>query len=90
MSLYLAAYDIAADRRRRSVARTLRGYGQRIQESVFEVWLDPGEVAELRLRVAADLEVEDSFELVPIDERGARRRFRWQREIEPWDPVLFR
>lgn len=90
MSLYLAAYDIASDRRRRNVARTLRAYGQPVQKSVFELWLTPEEVEEVRLRVGMHLGLNDAFELVPIDEHGPRRRYRWQREFEPWVPVLYR
>lgn len=43
MELYLVAYDIPSDRRRQRVANWLQDYGQRVQFSVFEVWLPQGE-----------------------------------------------
>lgn len=44
--LVVIAYDIADDRRRAEVAGRLLGWGERVQESVFECWLN---AAELRL-----------------------------------------
>lgn len=38
---YLVAYDICDDKRLRRVAKTLAGFGYRIQYSVFECCLDP-------------------------------------------------
>lgn len=46
--LVVIAYDIEDDRRRRRVARVLEGYGERVQESVFECWLDVAAMADLR------------------------------------------
>ena len=34
--MYVVSYDISSDRLRNKVARTLEGYGTRIQYSVFE------------------------------------------------------
>ena len=34
--MYVVSYDIASDRRRNKIAKTLEGYGTRIQYSVFE------------------------------------------------------
>ncbi len=36
---YVVVYDIPDDRRRNQVARTLEGYGERVQYSVFECLL---------------------------------------------------
>lgn len=38
--LYLICYDMANDKRRRRVVRELESFGIRVQESVFECWLD--------------------------------------------------
>lgn len=38
--LYLFCYDIAHNKRRYRLARALEGLGLRVQESVFECWLD--------------------------------------------------
>lgn len=39
--LYVFCFDIAHDRRRYAVSRALEAIGLRVQESVFECWLDP-------------------------------------------------
>ena len=52
MSRYLAAYDISDDGQRTRVAVVLQRFGVRLQRSVYEVWLDPDEIAQLRRLVA--------------------------------------
>lgn len=39
MNCFLVTYDIPHDGRRLKVATALEGYGQRVQYSVFEVWV---------------------------------------------------
>jgi CRISPR-associated protein Cas2 len=87
MALYLIVYDVSSHRRRRKVAALLAGYGQRVQESVFEARLDPDDAAELRARLGTILARDDRLELVPVDERG-QRRVRWLLPIEPPAPVI--
>jgi CRISPR-associated protein Cas2 len=48
--LIVVCYDIAHDRRRYRLQKLLRGYGHRVQKSVFECHLEPRQVAELRRR----------------------------------------
>jgi len=48
MSLYLAAYDVAVDNRRKQVATFLRRYGPRLQDSVFELRLGPDDLVDVR------------------------------------------
>ena len=38
--LHIVCYDIANDRRRRRVVCELEAFGVRVQESVFECWID--------------------------------------------------
>lgn len=45
---YLVSYDICDDKRLRRVAKTLEGYGERLQYSLFECPLDRQRCAELR------------------------------------------
>lgn len=45
---YLVAYDISQDRRRDRVAKTLEGYGDRVQYSVFAVDVRPARLVRLR------------------------------------------
>ncbi len=40
MTRFVVCYDIADDRRRRKIAELLDAYGDRIQESVFELPVD--------------------------------------------------
>jgi len=49
--LYVIAYDIADNRRRTQVAHYLEGYGERVQLSVFEAWLDERELQKVRKRL---------------------------------------
>lgn len=50
--LYVVSYDIADDARRGRVHAALRNFGTRVQYSVFECDLAPGQVEELQGRVA--------------------------------------
>ncbi|MES2791601.1 MAG: CRISPR-associated endonuclease Cas2 [Planctomycetota bacterium] len=87
MSAYLAAYDVGDDFRRNRVARVLGHYGHRVQLSVFLIWLEPLDLPEFRRRVGQVLSETDSFDVFPIDQRGNRSQWRWQRRISEYDPV---
>lgn len=50
--LVVIAYDIEDDRRRNRVAKTLEGYGDRVQESVFECWLEARQLGEVKAALA--------------------------------------
>lgn len=77
MSQYIASYDITVDRARGRVADVLLQYGDRIQESVFELCLDEGDMLELMLLVGAQLSTNDRFDLIPIDVHAGRKRLSW-------------
>lgn len=47
----VVSYDIADDRRRTKVMKTLAGYGRRVQYSVFECEVRPAQVRELQGRL---------------------------------------
>jgi CRISPR-associated protein Cas2 len=79
MSRYAVCYDIAHDGRRGQVARILLPYGHRLQRSVFELWLDPEDLPELRRRVGPLLAKTDHFDIFPIDSRRPEARISWQR-----------
>jgi len=51
--IYIIAYDIADNKRRLRVAKTLESWGYRIQESVFQLRLDTAALARVRSRLAA-------------------------------------
>jgi CRISPR-associated protein Cas2 len=88
MSLYVVAYDISHDGQRERVARALLEFGRRVQKSVFEVWLEPHTIPLFRRRIGPLLAREDRFDVFPIDERGKRRRFSWQRPPHAYAPVM--
>ncbi|QOV21124.1 CRISPR-associated endonuclease Cas2 [Anabaenopsis elenkinii] len=67
MFLYVIAYDIPEDKRRKKVADLLEGYGQRVQYSVFECQLNTQKYQDLqrRLRKIIKLE-EDNIRFYPL------------------------
>ena len=53
MTLIVVTYDVNTEttegrRRLRRVAKTCQNYGQRVQKSVFECWVDPVQWVKLR------------------------------------------
>ncbi|MDX9954945.1 MAG: CRISPR-associated endonuclease Cas2 [Anaerolineae bacterium] len=46
-SCYLISYDIPDDKRRSKIAHLLEGYGERVQYSVFEIWVTDKELEKL-------------------------------------------
>lgn len=65
-SLYVISYDISDDRTRTRTAHLLEEYGQRVQYSVFEVWLHERELVKLRTRLAKTVEQEGSVRIYPL------------------------
>lgn len=47
----VVAYDIVDDNRRAKVSSTLKNFGQRVQKSVFECYLDKEQMARMRQEV---------------------------------------
>jgi len=73
---YLVAYDIREDRRLRTVATCMEGYGDRIQYSVFICDLSDEEAVTMR----GDIEVrirqsEDSVMIIDLGKAGDSGRF---------------
>jgi CRISPR-associated protein Cas2 len=63
MMLVVVAYDVntetpAGKRRLRRVARACENYGQRVQNSVFECWIDPVQWLNLRAALVREIEAE--------------------------------
>jgi CRISPR-associated protein Cas2 len=56
---YLVSYDICDPKRLRRVARTLEGFGVRLQYSVFECPLDGTRLAQLKAELQALLNHEE-------------------------------
>jgi CRISPR-associated protein Cas2 len=65
--LYVIAYDIPSDRRRRKVHKTLCGFGQWTQYSLFECYLSDKERLALDEKLEALLDPEaDSLRFYPL------------------------
>ncbi len=88
MSRYIATYDISDNHQRTCVARVLERYGMRLQWSVFEIWLDPDELIDLRRQLGPLLAQRDQFEIIPIDASPNRSRWRWGDESEEHEAVV--
>lgn len=55
-AFYLISYDIPNDRHRLRIAHLLEGYGERVQYSVFEVWLTEKQLAHIKKALAREVE----------------------------------
>jgi CRISPR-associated protein Cas2 len=67
MLFYVVTYDIPSDQRRKKVSDLLKGYGRRVQYSVFECILSQPKYDELRERLKKKVEVEeDSVRFYPV------------------------
>ena len=65
--LRVCCYDISNDKRRRLVIRELESYGVRVQESVFECWIDDDQCRSLLLKLRRVIQVtEDSVALYSL------------------------
>jgi len=75
----LVAYDVntetlAGRRRLRRVARACLDFGQRVQNSVFECEVDPGQWMALRTRLTAEIDpTVDSLRFYRLGADGRRR-----------------
>src|SRR5258708_26446052 len=77
--LILVAYDVntetpAGRRRLRRVARACLDFGQRVQNSVFECDVDPGQWTALRARLVAEIDpAVDSLRFYRLGADGRKR-----------------
>lgn len=63
---YLVCYDVHDPKRLRQVAKHLEGYGQRMQESVFRVWLGETALQKLRWELTEILAPVDEVLILPL------------------------
>ena len=73
---YIVTYDIADDKRLRKVFKTMRGFGDHLQYSVFECQLTPTDLVRLRMALSKVIHhTEDQVlfvDLGPAEGRGDR------------------
>jgi CRISPR-associated endonuclease Cas2 len=79
MSVFVATYDIRRNSSRQKVAGILVRYGRRLQNSVFELDLEPEDLPDLKREIGPWLDVEDLFDIFPVDTRRLQSRIRWQK-----------
>lgn len=81
MFLYIVAYDIPSNRRRKKVSDILEGYGKRVQYSVFELVLAKSKYDEMRRRLSRYVNFEeDSLRFYPISQHTLE-------QVEIWGGV---
>jgi CRISPR-associated protein Cas2 len=72
---FIVSYDISDPKRLRRVYKTMQGYGEHLQLSVFRCELDKRELVELRAKLGKTINhAEDQVLFVdigPVDGRGA-------------------
>ena len=59
--LWVVAYDVRDNRRRRRVEKVLRGYGFRVQYSVFECRIGKTKLGQLKQELCKQTKPEDSL-----------------------------
>lgn len=73
---YLVCYDICDDKRLAKVCKTMRGFGRRVQYSVFECQLSGSDLALCRHRLSAIIHHRQDqvlfVDLGPVEGRGDR------------------
>ena len=55
-AFYLISYDIPNNKHRLKIAHLLEGYGERVQYSVFEVWITAKQLKTLRKQLEKHVE----------------------------------
>ncbi len=90
---YLVCYDICDDRRLAKVLKTVRGFGDRLQYSVFECRLTPADLSRCRHRLAEiiDHKVDQVVfvDLGPAEGRGERVITALGKPYSPFDSPCF-
>ena len=96
MMLVIVSYDVSTilpegRRRLRHVAKTCENYGQRVQCSVFECWLDGAQLVQLRGRLTALIDPStDSLRLYYLGEqwRGRIEHVGAKATLDPQGPLI--
>ena len=88
-TLFIIAYDISNDKRRTKVHKALSGFGQWTQYSLFECFLTPRQLVQLRARVESLIDSsEDSLRIYPLC-ANCVKRVETLGSAAPKDPDLF-
>lgn len=73
--LYLITYDISNDKRRNEIADILKGYGSRVQYSVFECKMNKEKIKEIisELKTKINIKEKDSIRIYQICEADSKK-----------------
>jgi CRISPR-associated protein Cas2 len=88
--LYLVFYDVREDRRLQKAAKILKGYGERVQYSVFRCHLSERNLERLRWELTKVMEPEDSLLIVELCQacagkvRARNAEGEWPEEAPGW------
>jgi CRISPR-associated protein Cas2 len=92
---WVVCYDIRDTARLRSVYKLMKGYGSRLQYSVYQCILTPKRYEELRAGLLGIVDTQvDSILFIPLGKADARKTWRIQHlgpPPEPYDdgPIVF-
>lgn len=94
--LVLITYDVntetpAGRKRLRKIAKACQNYGQRVQNSVFECWLNPAERRKLQAELCALMDPEtDSLRFYDLGKQYEKRieHFGAKQTYLPEDPMI--
>jgi len=70
---FVVSYDISDDRRRTRVFKTLKNFGAHVQFSVFECWLQPSDLANLKNRLKKLIGRQDNIRIYAIGQEDVGR-----------------
>jgi CRISPR-associated protein Cas2 len=83
--LWVIAHDTPCNKRRRKLSKLLKGYGERLQWSVFECRLQPHQLLRLRQILERIATPQDSIRLWPLHTRSPEAvQLGRQEEPVPW------
>ncbi|CAN5397202.1 CRISPR-associated endonuclease Cas2 [soil metagenome] len=89
---YLVAYDICHPKRLRRVCKTMEGYGERLQYSVFVCDLNGMELVGMKTDVSIEMDFgEDSVVIIDLGEPGVGRPIEflgWHRQLPRAGPRI--
>lgn len=82
LELYLVIYDIANARRLSRVASICKDYGERVQESVFEIHVNDKMLQQLIKRISKVIDpLEDGVKIFPLCESCKKARLSYGAEL---------
>lgn len=90
MKLYLVAYDISSNKRRKKIAEKLENYGTRINLSVFECTFTPAQLTEIRRFIKKNINKrKDIVKIYYLSRKCYAKSFTLGQKIAPPDGTFY-